>query len=82
MNTKPIKEYPTLRISEDENIIILTLPDGTKERHEAFLHEGIEILCGPGKCSLANKGICRKVPCLACLRKDGLEKGFKLIKED
>ena len=82
MNKKPIKEYPTLCISEDENIIVLTLPDGTKERHEAFLNETEEVLCGSGKCSLYNKGICNKVPCSAFLRKDGLGKSFKLIKED
>ena len=90
MNKKPINKNTNLRISENENIIIseneniiiLTLPDGTKERHEAFLNETEEILCGSGKCSLHNKGVCRKIPCLAIFRKDGLEKGFRLIKED
>lgn len=82
MNEKPINKNTNLRINEDENIIILTLPDGTKERHEAFLNESKEILCGPGKCSFHNKGVCRKIPCLAIFRKDGLEKGFRLIKED
>ena len=82
MNKKPINKNTTLRISKNENIIILTLPDGTKERHEAFLNETGEVLCGPGKCSLHNKGVCRKIPCLRSLRKDGLNKGFRLIKED
>jgi hypothetical protein len=82
MNEKPINKNTYLRISEDENIIILTLPDGTKERHETFLNETKELLCGPGKCSLHNKGVCRKIPCLTYLRKDGLDKGFRLIKKD